>query len=137
MSTPRAFDDFPEELRVPFGPYMAVVDRLHDGDTLLVRASTGLDEYPVVWIRLVTEDGEGVYAPELSQPGGRECLDYANGLMGYETPCRVATKITPKSHAEAKSFVRYIGSVEFEGGRDLGAEVKRFVEEHGFGRGSG
>jgi hypothetical protein len=44
MSKPVRFQEWPDSLSVPYGPYRAVIERVVDGDTVYVLASLGLDE---------------------------------------------------------------------------------------------
>ena len=59
MPRPSTFLAFPKSLDLPYGPYMATVDRAIDGDTVLVQLSLGWDEHPVSSIRFMD-----VRAPE-------------------------------------------------------------------------
>ena len=60
MSKPVQFQEWPDSLSVPYGPYRAVIERVVDGDTVYVLASLGLDEYAYRMIRI-----RGANAPEL------------------------------------------------------------------------
>lgn len=123
MPEPRDFDDFPDELRCDFGPYMAVVSRNHDADTLALVFSPGFDESPCRWIRL-----NDLRAPELWQPYGKELAAFVARIAPPGTACRVTTEKTPVSQDQVRSFNRYVGSIELAGGRDLGALVDAEME---------
>lgn len=130
MPSGKAFEGFPKELRCGYGPYMAVADTVHDGDTFAVRADVGLDSHPVVWVRL-----KDVEAPELNEPGGKETRDHLKALIPYETPCKVTTEKAPRSGQEKRTFIRYVAEVELQGGRSLNEEMERFIRVNGYGPG--
>lgn len=60
MSKPVQFQDWPDGLDVPYGPYRAVIERVVDGVPVHVVASLGLDEYAYEMIPI-----KGAFAPEL------------------------------------------------------------------------
>lgn len=114
MARPRSFDNFPSLLRTEYGPYMGVIDRWHDGDTVLVQLDPGFDEQPCRWIRL-----QNVFAPELSQAHGNDLLAFAQGAFPPGTPCRVFTSKTPVSGQQVRSFERYVGIVQVTDGTQI------------------
>ena len=54
MSNPSQFQDWPESLNVPYGPYRAVIERVVDGDTVHVIAS--MQERVLVLVSLELAD---------------------------------------------------------------------------------
>lgn len=107
MSTkPLAFTTWPAELPVTYGPFRAVVDRCHDGDTFLALFDLGCDKYAPIWVRVF-----GVNAPELSKPGGPEARDFLSGLLPRDKPCVIESR--------GWSFDRLVGSVQLADGTDV------------------
>lgn len=134
MPRPSIFNGFPDALRGVYGPYSGVADEVHDGDTVKVICDTGLDQVATVWIRLVEEDGTGVYAPESWQPGGREATEELRRLLGEKPFVRVTTVKMTKTHDEKMTFARYLGSLELPDGRDAGEEMNRWLTDNGYKR---
>ena len=130
MPRPSTFLAFPKSLDLPYGPYMATVDRAIDGDTVLVQLSLGWDEHPVRAIRL-----KDVRAPESHQIGGEELKAFVDTIAPFGTPCNVYSEKTPRSGDQKRTFTRYVGEVILEGNRDLttlvNAEIKRLEEKYG------
>ena len=130
MSRPSTFLAFPKSLELPYGPFMATVDRAVDGDTVLVQLSLGWDEHPVRAIRL-----KGVRAPESHQIGGPELARFVDTIAPYGTPCNVYSEKTPRSGDQKRTFTRYVGEIILEGNRDLAAlvnaEIVRLEEKLG------
>ena len=83
MSKAMQFQEWPESLDVPYGPYRTVIERVVDGDTVHVVISLGLDEYGYRMIRI-----KAAFAPELfsgsSEEGAREGRE---GLPCRSPPC--------------------------------------------------
>ncbi len=109
MSRLSTFDNFPLVLRCEYGPFMGVVDRFHDGDTLLVDLDPGFDEGPGRWIRL-----EGVNAGELHLDVGKELFAYVERHFPPPFPVKVYTAKMPRTGGQVMSFARYVGRVYFE-----------------------
>ncbi|HEX6711528.1 MAG TPA: thermonuclease family protein [Rubrobacter sp.] len=114
MSKPVQFQEWPDSLSVPYGPYRAVIERVVDGDTVYVLASVGLDEYAFKMIRI-----RGVNAPEMfSGPSeerelGKASRDYLVELLPEGTRCRIATE------RDITTFGRYVADIELEDGTDV------------------
>ncbi len=109
MPRPLPLLHFPDELKMgtTFGPYACYVDRVVDGDTLVLVASVGLDEYPVFYGRL-----KDVFAPELWKPGGDECMEALELLCGPDTHVRITTDKLPRAGTERTTFSRYVVEIE-------------------------
>jgi hypothetical protein len=93
--------------------YRARLINVHDGDTVTLEMDTGFGGRQQEAIRLL-----GVFAPELSQPGGNETRDFVVAWMrvvniiGTMWPLLVTTLPTLTSEpTERQSFTRYIGSI--------------------------
>jgi micrococcal nuclease len=114
MSKPSQFQDWPESLDVPYGPYRAVIERVVDGDTVHVVASLGLDEYAYRMIRI-----KGAFAPELfsglpeERERGKAARTFLDGLLPVGTKCRLTTE------RDITTFGRYVASIELADGRDV------------------
>lgn len=122
MSKPTPFLDYPAADRLPFGPYMAYMDRATDGDTVVVSMDLGFEHYPTVSIRL-----RGLHAPESHQLGGPELTALIEQAAPYGTHCVVYSEKTPRSQQQKRSFERYVGDVILEGGRDLAQLVNQEI----------
>lgn len=114
MSKPVQFQEWPESLDVPYGPYRAVVERVVDGDTVHVIASLGMDEYAYRMIRI-----QGAFAPELfsgppeQRERGKAARDFLVSLVSPGTKCRLTTQ------RDTTTFGRYVASIELEDGTDV------------------
>lgn len=114
MSKPVQFQEWPESLDVPYGPYRAVVERVVDGDTVHVIASLGMDEYAYRMIRI-----QGAFAPELfsgppeQRERGKAARDFLVSLVPPGTKCRLTTQ------RDTTTFGRYVASIELEDGTDV------------------
>jgi endonuclease YncB( thermonuclease family) len=106
MPRPKSFEGFPDELRCEYGPYMAVIDGWHDGDTLSVVLDPGFDAHPCRWIRLL-----GTSTPELSEPLGHQLLEYVSTNFPSGTHCQIYTQKMVKTGGQVRSFERYVGEV--------------------------
>lgn len=130
MTRPAPLLAYPKSLELPYGPFMAYVDRAIGADTILVTLDLGWDEHPVRAIRL-----KGVQAPESDQIGGEELAAFVDTVAPFGTPCNVYSEKTPRSMGQKRTFTRFAGDVILEGNRDLGAlvnaEIKRLEEELG------
>jgi hypothetical protein len=120
---------------------------VHDGDTVRLSLDRGLDgtETPE-WIRL-GGPGKGsplnVYAPELHEPGGIECRDFAQMWLDLTArgssgrwPLLVETWKTRGDESKV-TLGRYLGDVIDLDGNSLNLAVAAFVAEHGHGGGTG
>lgn len=83
------------------------MDRVVDGDTLVLVASVGLDDYPVFYGRL-----KGVEAMESWEPGGDECTMALELLCGPDTHVRITTDKLPRAGTERTTLSRYVVELE-------------------------
>lgn len=85
-----------------------IVD-VHDGDTVTVHLDLGLDECHLIRLRLL-----GVFAAELSKPGGTAARDFVTGwLATHPGGLTVYTAKTAKGH-EASTLGRWVGDVHHD-----------------------
>lgn len=100
---PYAFQNWPKNFRVTFGPYRAVVDRHMDADTILCQVDLGMGEYVPKEIRMLKYSSPESYTQE-----GKDALLYGQGLLPRDS--RVIL------HAEKTdfdpSFSRWAASIE-------------------------
>jgi micrococcal nuclease len=114
VSKPVQFQEWPEDLSVPYGPYRAVIERVVDGDTVHVMVSLGLDEYAYRMIRI-----KDAFAPELfsgppkERERGKAARDFLVELLPEGTKCRLITE------RDVSTFGRYVASIELEDGTDV------------------
>ncbi len=108
--------NFPAALRCPYGPYMAVVEHIVDGDTFDVLADAGFNMYPYRTCRLV-----GVDTPETnraaSRVAGLAAKAYLEQIMPVGAPVRLHSRPDPDS------FGRYLVQVELLDGTDVGESL--------------
>ncbi len=111
---PSAFDAYPPVLDglAQDGPYRAVVDRIHDGDTFDAIVDLGFGVYVYIPVRV-----RGCNAPELPTPEGAAARQFVIGLMPESTPVLLSIE-----RDFVQSFTRYVCSVTLPDRRDL-AEV--------------
>jgi len=92
-----------------FGPYPARVERVIDGDTIILSIDLGfdhlisgfdLDGHPRLSCRVY-----GINAPELSTPQGQDALAYASTLLPPKSRCLVT------SHGWDKYGGRFDGTI--------------------------
>jgi endonuclease YncB( thermonuclease family) len=117
----------------------AVVQDVHDGDTITVRIDRGFDDRKEdMKLRL-----EGVYAPELHQPGGPETRQFvidwvkAASISAQVFPLVVTTVRLKNGKRERKTLERYVARVDTVTGISLNKVVADFVAERGYPRGVG
>jgi micrococcal nuclease len=114
MSKPTQFQEWPESLDVPYGPYRASIERVVDGDTVHVLLSLGLDEYTYRMVRIADINAPEVFSgPKEERERGKAARDFLAALAPPGTQCRLATK------RDAASFGRYVANIELADGRDL------------------
>ena len=111
----------------------------HDGDTVKVVLDQGFGDTKLVDVRLL-----GVFAPELSQPGGKECQEFvaawfeANHTPGNRWSFIVTTVRMKKTDSEQTTLSRYVGVItNMTSSSNLNAEVTRFIHEKGYSGGIG
>lgn len=102
MTRPAALRAYPIALLAlaGYGPYRAIVDRVVDGDTVVVLADVGLDAYPCVSLRL-----RDVRAVELRSERGEEARAVLETLLPPGTPVVVST------FKDRQTFDRYVADV--------------------------
>lgn len=127
-----AWDFPPYRARLSDRPGAAV-----DGDTVLMILDQGLGSHQEESIRLA-----GVWAPELSQPGGREAATFVRmcfeevveraAVRGQRWPFVVKTvQVAARESRERRSFVRYLASVyALDTGHCLNEEIVGFLAQH-------
>jgi endonuclease YncB( thermonuclease family) len=97
-----------------FGPYPAIVDAWHDGDTCRLNIDLGfaihLEDQPSCRIY-------GMNAPELNTDAGKAALAHVLTL------CPVGTKVFVVSHGWDKYGGRFDGSLTLPDGHDLAASM--------------
>lgn len=113
------------------------VRSVHDGDTLVAYVDRARDQYEILEVRL-----RGVYAPELSQPGGWECQAHAVAWLadhhdGSEWPFLLETFRTPKSDKDSTTLSRYVGEVRAADGTILNAAMQVYIVAQGYDGGIG
>lgn len=111
----------------------------HDGDTVKVVLDQGFGDTKLVDIRLL-----GVYAPELSQPGGKECKEFVAEWFAKNNPSQsrwgviVTTSRMKSTDREQTTLSRYVGVItSMDGSSNLNAEVVEFIHANGYGSGTG
>jgi endonuclease YncB( thermonuclease family) len=111
--------------------------RVLDGDTVEVVLDQGFGDTKTIDIRLF-----GVWAPEMKAPGGTETRDFVKRWF-YSLPLTkwnfvVTTIRMASTDREQKTFDRYVATItSLDGSRSLNAEVTQFVQEKGYGGGTG
>lgn len=111
----------------------------HDGDTLKVNLDQGFGDIKLADIRLL-----GVYAPELAEPGGKECREFVqewftrNKIAGRRWSYIVTTARMKVADSEQRTLNRYVGTVtSLDGSRNLNLEVMNFIIAKGYAGGTG
>ncbi len=94
--------------------YRAKLIEVHDGDTIKLLIDNGLGSRQEEAIRL-----KGVFAPELSQPGGPETRDFVETYLSnnmqhdFKWPLHVVTEPNQSPEpTEIRTFTRYVGVVK-------------------------
>jgi endonuclease YncB( thermonuclease family) len=111
----------------------------HDGDTIKVNLDQGFGDIKEnVNIRLM-----GVWAPELSQPGGVECRDFVRQWFAdHDVNPRwnfiVTTARMKVADSEQMTFNRYVAVVtSLDGSDNLNLDISAFVAKNGYSGGVG
>lgn len=128
MTKPSLFSKYPVQMRMQYGPYMAVVDYIRDADTVVVAVDVGLKTYVWVAVRL-----KNVKAPELDQIGGPETRDFVNSLIPHGTPVTLHTNTL--GMMERWNFDRVVGELALIDNTLVNSEVQAFVDRNGYGPG--
>lgn len=108
---PSSFDSYPPWLDAAAkdGPYRAIVDRVHDGDTFDAVIDLGFGVYTYHAIRV-----RGMNAPELSTPAGVDALHFAMTLIPLGTPVLLSVE-----RDFVQSFTRFVAAVTLADGSDF------------------
>lgn len=111
----------------------------NDGDSVKMVLDQGFGDTKLVEIRLL-----GVYAPELSQPGGPECQEFVSSWFNKNNPTQtrwgyiVTTIRMKRTDKEQTTFNRYVAVVtNMANTSNLNAEVAEFIHTNGYGGGTG
>lgn len=104
MPKPAQFDNWPTGEKISYGPYMAVVERIVDGDTLYVFIDPGLNIYPYHSIRLADVDAPEMFSGDaIEREKGRQARAYLESLLP------VGTQTILNTDHDRTTFGRYIG----------------------------
>lgn len=87
-----------------FGPYPAIVESVHDGDTIKLRIDLGFDIAFRSNCRII-----GMNAPELTTAAGKASRDYLKALLPMGSVVEVV------SHGWDKFGARFDGDVQIHG----------------------
>ncbi len=111
----------------------------NDGDSVKMVLDQGFGDTKLIDVRLL-----GVYAPELSQPGGKECKDFVsewfekNSIDGIRWEFIVTTVRMKRTDREQTSLSRYVAVVtNLTSTSNLNAEISQFIQDNGYGGGTG
>src|SRR5215217_2269652 len=128
MPKPAQFDDWPTQGKIPYGPYMAVVERIVDGDTLYVFIDPGLNVYPYHSIRLADVDAPELFTGDsIERDKGRKARAYLEALLP------VGTQIILNTDRDRTTFGRYIGWLtRVSDGLDVNGVLTDWLTEQGF-----
>ena len=112
---------------------------VHDGDTVTAVLDQGFGDTKQIKVRLF-----GVFAPELSQPGGPEtrqhleAMLHAEELTGYTWPVIITTARTPRSDVEVETLGRYVATITgLDQTRNINLELAAWITAQGYGGGIG
>lgn len=123
MTKPNDFKGYPESLRTGYGPHSTLIQYWHDGDSAFVGPiDVGFEHYPYVWIRLRAAD-IGIDAPEISTSEGKIALAFVESFCPSGTPVKLISELTPVTHDQVRSFIRYAGSMLMADGTDVGQKM--------------
>lgn len=111
----------------------------HDGDTVKMVLDQGFGDTKLIDVRLL-----GVYAPELSQSGGKECQKFvsdwfaSNAIDGVRWEFIVTTVRMKRADKEQTTLSRYVGVITNQTvSSTLNAEISQFIHDKGYGGGTG
>ena len=109
----------------------------HDGDTIKMILDQGFGDTKLIDVRLL-----GVYAPELSQPGGLECQEFVKSWFDrYYLPSTrwsyiVTTSRMKRTDREQMTLNRYVAVVtDLASASNLNAEISEFIYKNGYSGG--
>jgi endonuclease YncB( thermonuclease family) len=109
----------------------------HDGDTVTMLLDQGFRDNKEITVRLL-----GVFAPELSQTGGKDCQDYVEGWFykfNHVTwPFIVTTARMKVADKEQMTLDRYVGTITtLDGSNNLNVDVQAYITRNGYSGGVG
>lgn len=109
----------------------------HDGDTVTMLLDQGFRDNKEITVRLL-----GVYAPELSEPGGKETREYVEEwfykFSNVSWPYIVTTARMKVADKEQMTLDRYVGTITtLDGSNNLNVAVQYFITSHGYSGGVG
>jgi endonuclease YncB( thermonuclease family) len=103
---------------------------VHDGDTVKICADRGGSDWWPFWLRLA-----GIYAPELSEPGGYEARDWLESFLHQISPptwkMATITHRVVKSDNDKKSLDRLVGELFVGYGTENQIDVGQLVIDTG------
>lgn len=128
MPKPAQFDNWPAGKEIPYGPYMASVERIVDGDTLYVFIDPGLNGYPYHSIRLGDVDAPELFTSDpIEREKGRKARAYLESLLP------VGTHVILSTDRDRTTFGRYIGWLKrVSDGLDVNGVLTDWLTEQGF-----
>lgn len=103
---PEQFRDFPDALMTSYGPYLAVVQNVVDGDTLDVLMDLGFNEYRYHRVRVLD-----VNAPETNRSESHEAGLAAKAFVKEVLP--IGTKVLLYTKPDPDAFGRYLAEVRY------------------------
>lgn len=113
--------------------------RNHDGDNATMMLDQGHGDTKLLEVRLM-----GVFAPELREPGGKECQEFIeewmhrNDVAGTRWKYIVITARMKTVDKEQMTFTRYVGTItSLSGASNLNAELIEFIRIKGYSGGIG
>jgi hypothetical protein len=113
--------------------YQARLEAVTDGDTIRVLVDHGMFIRSTQAIRLL-----GVFAPERSQPGGRETTSHVIAWFDAHRHGPATWPLRLRTEKDKLTFNRYVGSVACAGcGECLNVSVTEYVAAAGWGGGTG
>lgn len=92
--------------------YPAHLERIIDGDTVVMRIDLGFRLTATLPIRLV-----GIDCPEKATPEGKSAAAAASKLLGASRPCQVITFKNPEKYG------RWLGRIRLPDGEDLAEQL--------------
>jgi endonuclease YncB( thermonuclease family) len=106
----------------------------HDGDTITAVLDQGFGDTKTIKVRLA-----GVFAPELSQPGGPETTTFVHEWITQRSSGSwpfVCTTVRTRTDTETTTLGRYVAHIVC-GTESLNDAINTFVAVNGYGHGIG
>lgn len=119
MRRPYEFDNFPDEIAEPFGPYRAVVGYIVDGDTFDCLVDLGFNQYRYTTIRIANIDAPEKFRLDTREEG-EAALQYLAALIPVGSPVLLYTEKDPDSFGR---YIAEITALDEEGEFDVGAAM--------------